>query len=387
MLLSLSKQPRTFHGIFSRVDFITLGLERLKTQGVMLQLINHHTHYNAGLYSDKVGAQNQLTCVIKRAWQFSTQGDLQTIIPAPAIIETDQFRGEINRSSLIAAREIMPYKEKSEIILYGSAQPPLDNHAITQVALSIEWENQTEFQLYKQFTNDINKDDSKTLQHPFGLMKLRPNKWSKSLFIIGERKWRTTFFGGLISRPKSIQAAIPLIYEFAYGGSDPKQPEHFYAKNPAGLGFTIQRRINHLLAPQIEISPLINQLTDQPIPAGFGPLPIAWQIADLKQTHVPIEINQVAPLDQRFNTYFFGNEVIKLKGLIAGIATTEEIILKLSHHRPRLSLHLDKPAQMIEPLCDTVVIDTDAMTLHQIWRAGIPWEINDQRHGVVMLQG
>ncbi len=357
----------------------------------MLQLINHHTHYHAGLYSGKVGAQNELICVIKRAWRFTREGDLQTINPAPAIIEVDQFRGKVNHSSLIAAREIMPYKEKGEIILYGSAQKPMANHVMTLVTLSIEWENQIKFECYK---NNFNKKPSSNrelrsntlLDQSFTpIKKTGANKWNKSLFIFGERQWHMTLFGAKLSKPKPIEAPIPLIYELAYGGCDPKKPERYYAKNPAGLGFSLQRHANNLLAPQIEISPLLTQLSDRPIPAGYAPIPIAWQIADIKQTKVPLEIHQVAPLDQRFDSYFFGGEIIKLKGLVSEIATTDEITFKLPSHQPKLSLHMDKQTVVIEPICDTVVIDTDAMTLQQIWRTGIPWEINDQRHGVLML--
>lgn len=347
----------------------------------MLQFINHHSHYKAGLYTGKIGPKTQLTCVIKRAWRFDSEGNLQIHSPVPAIIEADQFSGEINRSSLVAAREIMPHKEKSEIIVYGSAQRPPDFQTLSQVGLSIEWKSAIEIPHYK---NNARTEGPSIKQDSFNQTT---KKWHKSLFIFGERQWRTTLLGHLLSRPKPITAAIPLIYELAYGGYDPKHAENYYASNPAGLGFSTQRRVHHLPAPQIEISPLINNLTDRPIAAGYGPLPIAWQLAENESnTAIPVEINQVAPHDQRFDFLFGHGEIIKLKGMVAGIANSKTVTLKLSCQQPKLSLHLDEITQMVQPHCDTVVIDTEAMMLQQIWRAGIPWDSNDQRQGVVILE-
>lgn len=219
----------------------------------MLKLINN-TQFSAGLYSgrDKNG-QHQLTCVIKAGFSFDQAGNLSLINPAPEIEEVDRYLGDPNKSSLVAANEIMPYKEKSEILVYGIAHPPTVKSIITEVGIRIHW------------SDDLT--------------------WEKQLRVFGKRVWQKTLFGRISGKPELL-LEVPIRYEYAYKSSF----------NPAGISL-----------PQIEQGPrFINKPADKVKVAGFGPIPPAWHLRD---------IFNMAPDDQQFERFFIGGEKITLKGL------------------------------------------------------------------------
>lgn len=90
----------------------------------MIKMINN-PKYSAGLYPGwNKNGKHQLTCVIKTGFNFDVNGSLTAMSAPPTIEEVSKFSGEPNQSSLIAAYEIMPYKDRSEILIYGTAQFP-----------------------------------------------------------------------------------------------------------------------------------------------------------------------------------------------------------------------------------------------------------------------
>lgn len=303
----------------------------------MLQLDNK-TAYTANLYPGyNQNNDHQLTCVIKMGFKFDAKGKLEPI--ESKIEETDRFGGEINQSSLVASSEIVPFKHKNEILLYGTAQIPKPNSIITEVGMRINWpENKT---------------------------------WHKQLRIFGTRTWKTTFLGIIPSIPEPLEP-VALQYESAYGGEN-------YNLNPIGTGFK-----KHSALPQIELVPkFINRITDRPIPAGFGPIPLYWRIMQTKQAQK--NIYSMAPPDQQFTEPFQGGEIISIKGLVKDLPATQEAVITLPKTKPRLLLQLTNKQQDLEPICDTVIINTDEQILHLIWRVGIPWPTDHQYQGYLSL--
>lgn len=316
----------------------------------MLELINPLQNYTAKFYTgyDK-NQQHQLTCVIKSGWRFDLNGQLTNLTPPPEIEEIDRYFGEPGKSSLIAAHEVMPYKNGSEIIIYGTAQPPSPTSTAAEVSITIHSPNKT---------------------------------WQKKLKIFGPRKWQSILVGQIPGKPQLLQP-LPLRYEYAYGGQDPKTQSYSPA-NPAGVGFTTSAIGRDLSLPQIEDIHFISKISDRPHPAGFGPIPVAWQLAG-KKSLKPIAPSNMAPLDQQFQQPFIGNEKITLCGFV-NIPSYQIITFNLPTIKPQLQLSLDNNKTMLAPICDTVEINADTMTLNLTWRIGIPWRVNDQRRGTVLLQ-
>ena len=313
---------------------------------IMIKLIPHE-NFTVNLYSSYINDIHHFTAVIKAGWEFSLEGKLTRMVNSPAIEEVDTYYGEPNKSSLIAAHEIMPYKKRSEILLYGTAQITDKSTHITQVSVAIEWPNQ--------------------------------KPWQKILNIFGPRYWQSTLVGCIPGKPTALEP-LSLRYEYAYGGKDPKGKQKVYSKNPAGLGFTESSRIANLQMPQIENENCITKISEHPKLAGFAPIPIAWQLAD-KPIDKPIAISNVAPTDQQFEQPFVGNEKIILKGLVSNVPPKQAVILTIPTDKPELHLTVDSKQQFLKPVCDTLVINTDNMQCHLIWRANIPWPLDIEQSG------
>lgn len=316
----------------------------------MLEIINH-CYFSTGLYSGySLKQEHQLTCVIKAGWHFDALGKLKRMHLAPAIAEIDCYLKEPGKSSLMTAHEIMPYKNGSEILLYGTVQPLPQSH-VTVVSVTIEWPSQS--------------------------------TWQKKLYVFGPRKWQSMLWGFIPGKPEILEP-LPLQYEFAYGGQDSQGKKNIYFSNPAGVGFTESRGIAGMSMPQIETPPFIRKISDQVMPAGFGPIPLAWQLPQQK-SESPMMITAVAPSDQRFAQPFFGGEKIILHNLVANAPASKTLLL-LPQTKPIVQLYLDEQWQEVKSLCDTVIIDSDAKILQMIWRAAIPWKVEDVREGVILIR-
>ena len=71
---------------------------------------------------------------------------------------------------------------------------------------------------------------------------------------------------------------------------------------------------------------------------------------------------------------------------MANTSIQSGVTLSLPDNKPEVVLDLEGKKQL-NVRCDTLVINTDQLTLHKIWRCGIPWHINDQRHGKLYCRG
>lgn len=208
----------------------------------MIQLDNQ-TAWSAGLYPGWTrDGKRQHTLIFKISHQFSSDGTL-SLLPSIPIIEADCYRQIPQSSSLSAVNELAPFKQGGEVYLYGSAQPYGKNGTTLQVIL--------------------------------GLCRGNNHFWTKELRVFGERLWQRKLFGHLPSHPEVISHAVPLIYEHAYGGSDPAHPEQVYTENPSGVGYSLRGlRTKGLRLPRIEQGPdFISSPASRVKPAGYGPLP------------------------------------------------------------------------------------------------------------------
>jgi hypothetical protein len=319
----------------------------------MLKLDNP-TPWQAALYPDwRADLKPQTTLVVKLGYRFDLRGLTETLEPVPPIETADRHPEDNPAASLAAARESVPFKQGAEILCHGTAHPPGEAARVMETSLS------------------LSRDGSEF--------------WRKTLRITGPRQWRKGLLATPLSEPAPLQP-LPLSYEHAYGGRDPRNPERHYEANPAGVGYSARSRWHDGLAvPQIEIGPnYLRTLSQRPSPAGFGPIAASWQPRAALHPEValatghcpyrqelPPDLHNAAPLDQRFEQPFQGGEILQLNGLIAGTAPAG-ISIELPRNRPEAWLIQGKAAPGPIPLvCDTLVVRADEQEIHLLWRGAI----------------
>jgi hypothetical protein len=335
----------------------------------MFQLDNR-TDWSAGLYPGwGTNRQRQQTLVFKVGYTFDEEGALSPL-PQPPIEETDRYRGEPETSSLVAASEIAPFKKGGELLLYGSAHPAGPGEKVLQVKVSL-----------RQRNNDF---------------------WSKELRVFGRRSWKRRLLTAMPSAPAPIEGPVALIYENAYGGADPGNPEESCLANPAGVGFSLRGfRTKGLTLPQIECGHnLIASPASRVPPAGFGPLAPHWEprckeAADIDTEAVefggcpwgekPSEaLYNAAPLDQRFEQPFEGVMTLQLKGLVAD--APQDVLIHLPEIKPRIQLDMNGKSTEFQAGCDTLIVHADQRQIHLICRCTLPWSQNNNEEGLVTLR-
>lgn len=144
--------------------------------------------------------------------------------------------------------------------------------------------------------------------------------WSKTLRVVGPRRWITEMLTVRKSAPAPI-ASLPLDYRLAFGGPSCR-------RNPVGRGHGNQAQwlpnIEHLDRP-------VQHPQDDIPPAGFGPISAAWYPrTEYKGTYdsrwqqtrwpwYPEDFNyaffNAAPLDQQFDHQLVGDEVLEFENL------------------------------------------------------------------------
>ncbi|WP_305047143.1 DUF2169 family type VI secretion system accessory protein [Geoalkalibacter sp.] len=331
--------------------------------------LDNRTNWSAALYPGwGRNGQRQFTLVIKAGFAFDVVGHL-TPLARPAIEETDRYRGEPGRSSLAAACETVPFKQGAELLLSGTAQPPGAGRTVGEVEI--------------------------------GLRRGEGATWSKTLRVFGRRRWTTGLLMAVPGDPEPLDA-VPLIYENAYGGSDPADPDKIFAANPVGRGYSERgRRLKGLELPQLETGPrCITSPTARPAPAGFGPLSPLWEprlgaFAALNADATPqvgcpwgrevaADLFNAAPRDQRFAEPFRGGECLTLRGMVAGAPSG--VPVHLPRLRPEVRRVRAGQVETVEVCCDTLVMDTDARQIHLVYRAALSWEARNNDNVLVVVR-
>ena len=335
----------------------------------MLQLDNR-SDWSAALYPGwGRNRKRQQTLVFKVGYSFDPAGNLSPL-PQPPIEEVDRYRGDPKSSSLIAASEIAPFKKGGELLLYGSAHSTGPGESVLRVLVSL-----------RQRNNEF---------------------WSKELRVFGRRSWKRKLFTAIPSAPDIIEEPVPLVYENAYGGTDPGNPEQTFLANPAGTGFS-QRglRTKGLSLPQIECGPnFISSPASRTHPAGFGPLAPHWEPrcnvkVDIDTEAIefggcpwgkepPESLYNTAPLDQRFEQPFEGVMTLQLKGLVAD--APQDVLIHLPEIRPLIQLDCEGKTTELSAVCDTLTVDGEQQQIHQVWRVALTMDIAHPARGWLTLR-
>jgi hypothetical protein len=209
----------------------------------------------------------------------------------------------------------------------------------------------------------------------------------KNLRVSGDRVWQ----GGAITAPEPF-IKMPIIYERAYGGVDPKSRDteapQWDVRNPVGTGFSLSEAgADGQRLPNIENpDQLIRRWSDRPVPAGFGPISGHWQpraglagTYDEKWQHerfplLPEDFDdryyQCGPADQQFPQFLKGGEpVVLLKLTPSG---------EMRFQLPRVFLGLETFFFTGEryihdkTMLHTVIIEPDIPRVSLVWQAALP---------------
>jgi len=337
----------------------------------VLELINESA-WAAGLYPGW-DAQRcfQMTLVVKAGYRFELDGALSPL-PDLELIEADSHYGKPLETSLEFASEIAPFKQGSEIYLRGTAYPPKAGAVVAEVSMALHFADR--------------------------------GRWQKRLRVFGVREWKRRVVGRVPTSPMPLEP-VPLRYEYAFGGRHEDSGDEYDA-NPVGMGFNRgQWRVDDERLPQIELGPpYLTSPSQRRPPGGFGPLPVFWSPrveamgeagqdgaadeADSSEDTCPYardmraDAYNAAPSDQRFDQPFAGGEVLQLRGFFTDQAQGVELVLPAD--RPTPLLHAGTE-QRLEPVFDTVIVDTDAREIHVLYRVGIPWQFRTSRRGYVIV--
>lgn len=206
----------------------------------------------------------------------------------------------------------------------------------------------------------------------------------RTLAVFGERRWEKAFLTLAPTEPLPFER-MPLVYERAFGG-----PE--WSPNPVGVGHGAEAgpdgiaRLPNLEAPH----DLIDSPGDKPRPACFAPVHPLWGprqrslgtydtrwLAD-RWPYFPEDFDwshfQCAPPEQRLET-IGGDEPfiltgvhpehVHLEGRLPGIRPCLFMAVRGDEAgAPGAELAFERVALRL----DTVVLDTDAMKVHLVWR-------------------
>lgn len=334
----------------------------------MLELLNE-SPWSAGLYAGwGRGRRHQMTLVVKAGFRFDLDGAVQA--EHGIEIETvDRHYGDPLTSGLAAASDIAPFKAGGELLLSGTAYPPHGAARVTKIEAAMV------------FTDG--------------------RRWLKSLRVTGRRRWQRSLLLMTPGEPEPLEPT-PIRYEYAYGGVD-RARHALESRNPAGLGFARHGRVaNGQEMARIEMGPaFIATPSECPMPAGYNPIPAAWQprrdgtgavdeaalaagLCPYPQRPSPTLFN-CAPSDQRFPEPFTGGETVSLRGLFPNLSDTP-VSFRLPCLRPVAWLSLEGGLHPVVLACDTVTIDADGRVFSLVWRGAIPWRRTEPKTGWVLLR-
>jgi hypothetical protein len=211
----------------------------------------------------------------------------------------------------------------------------------------------------------------------------------KSLRCYGTRVWYQGAAGLTLTPPEPFEA-LPLRWEYAFGGfdaSDPDAPPKTEARNPVGCG--VARKAGSLIhqqGPQIEDPefPIDSPGYSGP-PAGIGAIQRHWEPRlRYAGTYDDLWMQERMPLmpmdfDERFNqvaepalvtpTYLRGGELVELHNL----SHDGPIRFRLPKLNFYVGASIRGEVQHFSPVLDTLILrPSDDRTVELTWRAAVP---------------
>lgn len=298
---------------------------------------------------EKDGAHHWIV-VVKATYDIRMDGSLCLSENPVAPLYAAEFNGENGQTSLRFEADLIAMKPATDVYLNANAYAP-DARPCTKVNVS-----------------------------------LRISGLYKELIVYGHRTWQRSIFGGLVpSSPKPFKSR-PIIYEYAYGGYDPSDPnpqkQCIDYRNPVGTGVAMSKRsLLAKSAPSIE-NPTLR--LGKGWPAGFGAIASYWSPRkELAGTYdeawmarrrplLPLDYNPkwllCSPLDQQIHGYLKGGEPVELINLTPNG--------RLRFTLPKVDLYFETyfgttrkehTAELV-----TITIESEGPRLIMVWQTSLP---------------
>jgi len=302
-----------------------------------------------GWARDRDGAEVWIV-VVKGTFLVERDGRLRVPSLQPAVSPAPKFRGDPQTTSLLSDAEITLRKPTSDILLHGHAYAPRGKPV------------------------------------PNVDVCFRVGTLLKALSVFGDRYWRVGLLGLKQSPPEPFQK-MPIVYERAFGGRDPAEPDkHWDPRNPVGRGYAHSPdRLAGWHVPNIENpAELIGSPRAHPAPAGFGPIACHWvprvqlggtydkKWEEERQPLVPEDFQdrffQSAPADQQYPDYLRGGEFVQLCNL------TPEGLLRFRLPRITLGFETFFADGSVHHMAriHTLILEPDVPRFQIVWQTQLP---------------
>lgn len=226
-------------------------------------------------------------------------------------------------------------------------------------------------------------------------VSLTVGRCHKPVRVSGERLWMSGMMGLSPSPPLPFET-MPLVYERGFGGTarDEEGRETSEARNPVGRGFFCSRKqARDQPLPNIEEpQALVNEWSDRPPPAGFGPVARGWQPRlGYAGTYDAAWIEKRAPLwPEDFDSRFFQAAT---PGLNTGsyLQGGERVLLEGLHHDGSISFEIPRYRLLVKSSfterqeqrvmnLDALLLEPDEGSFTLTWRVAIPLNGNPFDH-------
>ena len=343
--------------------------------------------------------QSSQTVVMRATFDIKPDGSLAVSDEQPPLVLTDEYFGEVSKSSVRQESDLVPCKPKCDVIVNATAYSPGGAPS-------------RGFMVGVKLCKPADEGGAPG-----------PVVLDKKLVVTGPRYWEKSLLGGWKLRPPAMPiTSLPLRYEYAFGGEcrialhDPaaervgrefllgpeqranhpdgadKAPLAHAAcdDNPLGMGFAEEwylkaKRLKTFPAPQVcsprEPFPVFGKAY---VPEGFGIVTKAWRQRlklagtygaawrEKRWPHLPDDFDPEfwngAHPDMRI-PFPEGGETITLANL------TPDGTLTISLPDLEPVVHVRREGGRIEPdhlKIDTLIIEPDASKVHLVWRIALP---------------
>jgi hypothetical protein len=219
---------------------------------------------------------------------------------------------------------------------------------------------------------------------------LRVGTMSKVVRVFGNRYWQKSATGWSMTAPEAFEA-MPLVYEFAYGGTDPWQepdgPPDVDQRNPVGRGYAgskSHKATDRIPLPNLELpDQLITDIRQRPQPAGFGFIARNWQPRSLLMgTYDEAWEKQRNPLLPKdfdpacyaaasaglcSDNYLSGGEEVT----ITNVTANGQMNFNLPMDKVKVVSYINQQRVEHDTVLDTVIIEPHRNTVVLTWRVAI----------------
>ena len=226
-------------------------------------------------------------------------------------------------------------------------------------------------------------------------VSLRAGPLHKVIRVFGNRYWEKTGTGWKMTEPEPFES-MPLVYEFAYGGTDPWQkPDELPdtdMRNPVGRGYGSKqshRATKQIKLPNLELpDQLITDLRQQPEPAGFGFVARNWLPRSallgtydeawekernplLPEDFDPLSYSAASP-GLRSDEHFIGGEQV----VIDNVSASGQLSFTLPQNQIKVITYINEQRTEHPTKLDTVIIEPGRKRVMLSWRVAIPCHWN-----------